>query len=231
MNVNKVVTTVQSLCDDPDGTYIDFDYLLPLLDLNYGLVFNKLNTGFDFDSQVVELPNIAAGTPDLSALNVAGKPLEFLIYPDTLEYKLSGQDATFYRPVGPPLEKPRDIVPGIPYLDSWAFRGGVIFLSRFSAQLDLRLQGEFLFPPLTTGADEIRISKDIGGCLALKTAASVGKARGNPGWITEYTKDYEAAFDDVNIKMAKWQQRQTHRLGAMSRRGRGSQGFHGNITP
>ena len=217
MNVTAVVTTVQSLCDDPDGTYIDFDYVLPLLNLNYGLVFNKLNTGFDFDSAVVELPNIAANTPDLRAFTTTGQPLEFMTYPSTLEFKLSGQDATFYRTIGGPLEKPRDVLAGNPYLDSWSFRGGIIFLSKFSSQIDLRIQGEFLFPPLTTGADEIRISKDIGGCLALKTAASVGKARGNPGWVTTYSKDYEDAFDDVNIKMAKFEQRKTQRVGSLSR--------------
>lgn len=217
--LSDIIARVQSLLDDPDGTYIDDGYVTGFAQNVYDVLYNRMRLyGHQFSEIDVELPSVAAGTPDLSAFQATGKPLALMVQPRMIEWKLPGQDATYYAPADGPVDKVRDIVPGITALDSWAWLRRKIFLSRFSTALDLRVTGDFLFDPLTEGASPIEIEINANPVLAYMIAEEIAGARGNDKWLALYKRKGDDAFDDLNIAMVKAQQATTRRVGKINRR-------------
>jgi hypothetical protein len=217
--------------EDPDGDYTTDAYLQGPLNLCYIELANKLRLcNPDFDEYVVELPNVPAGTRDLSAYSTKGKPLEFLLdAPRRIEWKIPGQDPSFYRPAEGPLNKVREILaPGIAALDDYAWTHLTIYLSLFSANLDLRVTGEFMLPPLTTNDQALLVGQSALPAMAYSIAHIIAMKRGNPGWIQQYGLKADENFDTLNIGMCKARQGKTERAGRMDRQRR-SRGPGGNF--
>jgi hypothetical protein len=219
-----IVARVASKCDDPEQTVVDTNYVLGFAQDVYEWLFNKLIlTGAEFATQVVVLPAVTAGSPDLNAFQASGQPLATLIQPRIIRWRVPGQDATFWRRADGPLDYIRDMPSvGIPQLDSWAWMRYSIKLSTFSTALDIEVTGEFLFDPLTAPDSQIQIAQNSNRCFSCKLASEVGKARGNKDWIKIYGDDADEAFDDLAIAMTRADQAKTRRLGRISR-GTGTQ--------
>jgi hypothetical protein len=221
MDVTTIYTTVRSLIEDSMQDYADDAYLQAPLNLCYTEIANKLRLcNPDFDEYTVVLPNVAAGTPDLSWFSSKGQPLEFLIEPIRIEWKLPGQDPTFYASAEK-LSKIRDIaIPGISVIDCWTWTHLTIFLSLFNINLDIRVTGEFMLPPLSSGNDTALIGLNALPAISYAIAAVIGMKRGNPPWVQEYSVKADENFDTLNIGMTKGRQGKTERAGRMDRQRR-----------
>src|SRR5579859_7515482 len=98
LKVGDVIKRVAAKCDDPDQTYITNDYVMGFVPDVYEWMYNQFKlTGSQFDTEVIILGNVAAGTSTLDAYQTSGKPLESLLTPRMIRYRLPGQDATNWR--------------------------------------------------------------------------------------------------------------------------------------
>jgi hypothetical protein len=218
--LSDIISRVQYMLDDPEGTGDgDPDYITGFAQNQYDRLYNKLRAnGHNFDQVTVELAAVPAGVPDLGQYQVPGGLLALMVQPRIVEWKLPGQDATNYFPATGPLDKVRDIVAGIPQLDSWAWIRRKLLLSRFSTALDMRITGDFLFDPLTDGNSPIEIELVANPVLAFGIVVAVAKARGREQMKKDYEEDLIDSFDDINIALTKANQGKTRRVGRMSRR-------------
>lgn len=218
--LRDIITRVQFKCDDPDATYITSDYVLGFAQDVYEWLYNKLRlTDYQFDEQIIILPAVPAGTPDLVTFQQPSGPLEQLVQPRMVRWRLPGQDATYWIIADGPLDEVRDVAAaGLPVLDSWAWTRYILRLSNFSTALDLEITGNFLFDPLTATDSPLEISQTANRVLSCKLASEVGKAKGNDKWMNSYSADADDALDDLMIEITKADQGKTHRVGRMSRR-------------
>lgn len=218
MQFKDIARRVAAKCDDAEQTYVTEDYVLGFAQDAYEWLYNKLKlTGSQFDEAVVVLPSVQGGTPDLNALQAVGQPLASLVNPRIVRWKLPGTDTTYFTRADGPLDYVRDVAPGIPQLDSWAWIRYSLKLSNFSTPLDLEVSGDFLFDPLTSGDSPIQISLTANRVFSCKLASEVGKARGNDKWAQTYAVDADDALDDLLAAMTKANQSKTERVGRISR--------------
>lgn len=220
MRLSDLIPRIQTLLDDPDGTYLDADYVAAHAQQQYEFLYNKIyNTGSQAVEQVIEIPGVAAATADLSAYQVTGQPLAQMVVPRLVEWKLPGQNKTFYAYADGPLDKVRDIAPpGIPALNSWAWIRRNLTLGLFSTALDLRITGAFLFDPLITQDVSLQAGINANAAIVLMIALAIAEARGNPSWIDRYEKKSADALDDFLIALTKAEQGKTRRVGRINRR-------------
>jgi hypothetical protein len=232
MNVIQLIRSVQAKLDDPDGTYITPDYVLSFVEDTYEELANSLRlTDSDFDERVLELPGVQAGLPDLSSYAQPGKPLEELLTPRMLEWKLPGQGANFYRAAAGPLDKLPDVPdPGIPQITAWTFLGRVIQITKTSTALDLRITGDFLPDPLVSGDDQSQLPVNANAPFKTKVALAIAKARGMDKLMKSLSDDLTDQLDDVEVALTKMQQSGSRRLGRLNRR-QGMGGASEGIIP
>jgi hypothetical protein len=220
MRLSDIVPRIQTKLDDPDGSYLDQDYVSAHAQDVYEAVYNEIyNTGSQSVEKPVELLNVAASTADLSAYQLTGQSLAMMVNPRLVEYKLAGQDRSFYRYADGPLDKVRDIpAPGLPTLDSWGWIQRNLTLSLFNVVLDLRVTGAFLFDPLLSADVTLEAGINANALLVSRIALSIAIARGNPGWITAYTAESQDRMDNLLISLTKAEQAKTRRVGRINRR-------------
>lgn len=219
LKLRDITKRVQFKCDDPDGTYIDEDYVMGFANDVYDWMFNKLSlSGAQFSEEAVVLPDVTAGSPDLSKYQQEGQPLAGLIVPIMLRWRLPGQDNTQWRRVDGPLDAPRDLpASGLPSLETWAWVKYNILLSATSLAVDIEVTGSFAFAPLTDMNSAIQISMNANRVFSCKLASEVCKARNKPTLVQTYENDADDAMDDVMILLTRARQPTIHRVGRMSR--------------
>jgi hypothetical protein len=178
--------------------------------------------GLKFDTRVVVLPDISANTTDLRDLQVLGQPLFDLMVPESLEWKLAGQSEIRWKAVADlPVVVDTNLGSGTgdsevmsdrAWVESWEWRGGTIWISPCSQNVDLRVRGQFM-PNLidSDSQDPIRAAINI---LAFFTAASVVITDGGPQSVR--AKDFRArgmnALGDFQSNQVKAQQGKIMRL-------------------
>jgi hypothetical protein len=216
MDLTTVKTRIRSLVDDPDATYATDAFLLPLINQKYEELYNRmLSTGAEFERKVVELFGVAPQTPDLSAYNLAGQPLELMVQPLMLEWKLAGLDSTNYRQATL-VDKKKDVIAD-QFIEEWEWRTGIIYLTPCVLAVDLRIRGDFLFDSLAADQDVVAVTKNFGHALAYGAAALVGAVRGNQAWMQAYTLLQDSAVDDVMLYLTRKDQAKIRRIGRVSR--------------
>lgn len=217
---------VRSLVEDPDSEFTTDAYLQDKVAMAYDDLYNKLRmTGAQFDESVVELTNVIAGASDLGAYFASGKELEMLLKPaqDGFDWKLTGLDATNYRPARMVSKLP-DVQAG-QLIRSFEWRKGNLYFTPVTTAVDIRIRGEFLFSALKADADPIQAGINVGNVLAYWTAALIGIVRGNPQWEKSYQFKGDLAFDDIAIMLTKADQAKVQRVGRTSRRRSRSRGY------
>ncbi len=217
MDLTTVKTRIRSLVDDPDGTYATDAFLLPLINQKYEELYNRmLSTGAEFERKVVEIFGVVPQTPDLSAYGLTGQPLELMVQPLTLEWKMAGVDNTNYK-AATLVDKVKDVIAD-QFVDDWEWRAGIIYLTPCSLSVDLRIRGDFLFASLASDQDAVSVTKNFGHALAYGAAALVGAVRGNQAWMQAYTLLQDNAVDDVMQYLTRKDQAKIRRVGRVSRR-------------
>jgi hypothetical protein len=223
MKVSDIVRRVQAKVDDLEGTYCDYDYVVAFMPDVLDWIYAKLRLiNYDFDEERVILPAVAAGTPDLGDLQQDGQPLAGLIQPRIVEWKLPGLDNSYFARADGPLDEVRDLPNNVAFLDSWAYKRGVLTLSLFSTALDLRVTGDFLFTAMTDPDDQITISNAANRVFSCKLASEIGKARSQDKFVVNYGADADEALDDLAIALTKSDQSKTRRLGRINRSNQGT---------
>src|SRR5947209_14729027 len=128
MDLTTLKSRIRALVDDPDATYATDAFLLPLINQKYEELYNRmLSTGAEFERKVVELFNVPAQTQDLSAYTLTSQPLELMVQPLNLEWKMAGLDNTNYRAASL-VDRLRDAVPD-QFIAEWEWRPGIIYFT------------------------------------------------------------------------------------------------------
>ena len=219
MKVANIVKRVQAKLSDPEGTYADDDYVLGFCQDGYEKLYNKLILcGYEFADWVVELPNVPAGLTNLDDYMDDGKPLNALVEPTIVEWKLPGSDPTTYQRADGPLDYIRDVGANTNALDNWAWMREQLLLSRYATNLDLRITGEFTLDPLVDLGSRIETPRMAATALVSIIATLCAMERGNPSWVQQYSTEADECIDDIAIKLTKDTQHQTRRVARMNRR-------------
>lgn len=227
MNLKELTKRVQPLLSDPDGTFCDDAYVSGFLPTVYEDLQNKLGlTSYQFNESEIELPGVIAGSPNLDSYQQVGQPLFYMIRPTIIEWKLPGQDNTYYQEAQGPLDEIIDLPAGVPYLDDWAFIQQSVKLSNFSIALDLRVTGIFMLDPLTDPDQQIKIAPNVNVVLTYMLAEAAASERGNQAWILRYGAKADETLDDLALLFVRAQQGRTRRVARMSRRTLNSNPFN-----
>src|SRR5450432_3928408 len=100
MSVQTIVSRVQLLLEDQQQDWASTDYVIQYLAIHNEDVESFLeNLDLSFDTDVIVLPAVPAGTTDLSAYQQDGRELDMMMLPVALEWRLVGQDDTQWNPV------------------------------------------------------------------------------------------------------------------------------------
>src|SRR5579872_1072140 len=148
--VQRVQTEFDALGQDD---WCDKDYILNFLSIHHEDVDNVLeNLDLSYDTQVVVLSAVPAGTSDLSAFEVSGQPLSSIMYPIKLEWRLVGGTDINWRKIPRQDEIEDVLIPtaGGPSqtegIASFEWRGGIIYISPSSVDVDIRVRFDALPP-------------------------------------------------------------------------------------
>lgn len=224
MDVKGVFSRIAGLVNNPQQDWCTPQNYQGQFNQAWDWLFNKLRqTDMPFDEDRVVLPGILAGTRDLSQYTTSGKPLERLIDPKKVWWKQTGMDDTNYTEV-PKLDEIPDVL-NVQGIEGFAWRLGTIYFSPSTIDIDLRIEGEFMFPELVSPDDPIRMS-GFTHVLAFKTSSLIGVVRGNDNWFTKYDLLAEKSLDDITAKFVKSDQAKVRRLGRITRRGRTRRRLH-----
>lgn len=163
--VQKIQKRVQTLTAEMGQDWATPDYILEHLaivndDLEPELQMYNLN----FETQSVILPNIPANTTSLAAFQEDGQPMAGLILPNTLEWRLVGQNDEQWQPVEY-VQKVIDTNTGTSepgsatasnynIVVSWEYRNGKVLISPCAQPVDLRIRYQSLPVEVQDASDE-----------------------------------------------------------------------------
>lgn len=165
-----------------------------------------------YETAVILLPDVPAGTTDLSGYQADGKPLANMVEPTALEWRLVGDTDLSWRPV-PPQDRVTDVLApsaGEPSatqgVASYEWRGGVIFISASSVDVDIRVRCEEL--PAVLNSDSTQYIKGMENVLVYAACEHIAANRGGglAKLIPWFQKKYEQAFDSIGDRMVKQEQ-------------------------
>lgn len=228
-----------------DSNYADKDYIIQFLAIrndDINLRFQSL--GLNFDTQVVVVSNIPANTTDLSVYQAADGPLAQLFMPDStdgsspIDWRISGQSDLTWQPVewvgkvadtntagtNQPVSSESASV------DSFEWRGGIIYISPCNQTVDLRVRGDFL--PSLADNDAAPFIRGIINLLTYWTCETICKY--GPGQESNaymgFKDDAKSAENDFVCVVAKAQLSIPLRLGGRRTQPIAPAGY-GQFTP
>lgn len=192
--LQRLIARIQALWDDVGGTWCDKDYILSLIAINSEDVESKLESlDLSFDTNVIVLPSVPAGTTDLTAYQSEGEPLENMMLPVALEWRLVGQDDSKWSTVAR-VDKVMDAgTTAFQGVASWEWRGGIVHITPSGVDVDLRIRDEEL--PAILDNDSTTYVKGLTNVLAFGVAALIGYTRGGAG--SKLAMKWEQMEDDA----------------------------------
>lgn len=212
----QVKARVRNLLDDPQGSYLTDDFIGPLVNEVYEDANSQLaSTQSSYDIDVVELPEIPPGTPNLGPQRSESDPLARLsAMPERIDWKPAGTDPSYYQ-----LVENFGVLPDLPAqqgIAGWEYRSGWIWLTPSSIAVDLRIRGEFQAKPLVSEDDVLTTHPRIGYVVAYGTAALIAAVRGNAPWLEAYDLKAAEGMDEIMGEMVRAEQGQVRRTGRQS---------------
>lgn len=221
MGLQQVISNVQTLWQAKGAKWCDKDYVVSFLTMiNEQLEQKFAAVGLSYSEEFIILPNVAAGTTDLSAFQAPGQQLGDMMSPYSLEWRLPGAPATQFAPVGR-VDKVLDvdtINSPIEGIESYAWMGGIVQISPSSVNVDIRVGCELL--PDVFQSDSDNYIKGATNVLSFWTAGIIGLIRGAGASKlgTEFTKMGDSAWDDIESVFIMQEQETPRRLaGSRSR--------------
>lgn len=217
MSVSTVVARVQLLLEDQGQDWASTDYVIQYLGIHNEDVESFLeNLDLSYDTDVIVLSAVPAGTTDLSLYQQDGGPLDMMVMATALEWRLVGEDDTKWRPVRR-KDKVLD-VQAVMGIASYEWRHGLVFISPSVVDVDIRVRAEDL--PAVLDSDSSTYIKGLTNVLVYGVAELICASRGGPAAaVTLYfANKKEAALDNVADRMVKDEQSVPRHMGG--RRGR-----------
>ena len=219
--LGRVRAEVQNNLDDPQGTYLDSAFLDPKIQTVYERYASELTgTDSEYATDVVDIPNLTPGTPNLAPFQSPGQPLYQLVNPRRIDWKPAGLADAYYQL----LEGPKDVLPDMiaqNYMVCWEFRKYIIWLAPATINVDLRIRGDFDPLALTTDDSVLDLHPRIGYAVACQVSSDVAKTRGNPNWIKQFGDDANNAIDFIGCQIVKADQGKVRRVGRQTQRNGG----------
>lgn len=230
--IKSVALRCQTLLQAAYGSksnYADYDYILKWIGIVSTDVNNRFQAlGLNFDTQVVVLTAVPANTINLAAYQADNGPLANLVMPDStdgsspIEWRLTGQNDLSWQPVpmvGKVADTDTSTVAGqvesdSQSVDSYEWRGGLIWISPCNQIVDLRVRGDFL--PDFSGDDAAAFVKGAINVFAYWTCeaiSGVGPGDESGSVHTWFEKQATKADGDFICLLAKAQMTQQVRLG------------------
>lgn len=228
------------------SNYADYDYINKFIAIRNTDINNRFQSlGLNFDTQVVVLTAVPANTTDLSSYQADGGALASLVVPDSsdgsspVEWRITGQSDLDWMPV-PLVGKVVDtntassnqpVASDDQTVESYEWRGGIIYLSPCDEVVDLRIRGDFL--PNLADNDAASFIRGILNVLVYWTCESISKYApgGEAGPVYKgFFDDAKQAEADFVTTMAKAQMSNPLRLGGRRTQGFGL-GFGGGFFP
>lgn len=219
MSVQTIVSRVQMLLEDQEQDWASTDYIIQYLGLHNEDVESLLeNLDLSFDTDVIILSGVTAGTSDLSTYQQDGGPLDMMMLPTALEWRNIGEDDTKWRPIGK-KDKVLDVQPLVG-IASYEWRHGLVYISPSTVDVDLRIRCEDL--PALLDSDSSTYVKGMTNVLAYGVAALVSGSRGGPAAesATYFEGKMESALSNVADRMVKDEQRVERVMGGRRQGGR-----------
>jgi hypothetical protein len=202
---------VAALIGDPFLDYLVPEYFGPLCEQAYEVAIQWLKGSCSpYIERVVLIPSVSVGTDEMNLTPFAvgqGQentyPLDDLITPLAVDFKPVNTANNQYKPV-----QECTILPDTP--------------SQVQAGLfDIRVRGEFLPKPLISDDSIIEIHPNASSALAFSIVTLIGMERPNQGWVDNYGKQAQAAWEEIAADLTRQQQHQSFRLGSPNRANRG----------
>lgn len=218
--VATVTSRIQAQLDDPDGSRFDSAYLMRFYDQNYEDMWNEFaSLDLDFDDRVIELTGVPANTSDLSAYQLTGQPLQYMIQPVALQWKNPGEEPTMYEGRDIPRvdrvldQNASSTATGIA---NYEFRNGIIYISPSANALDIRIK--FQSAPSALDESTDTIIQGTTNIFVYKVAAQVAARNGQSELAQQLETDLWKAKSNFEQMMVKQSQVQHRRFGRMNRR-------------
>lgn len=217
--LGQVKARVRALLDDPQGSYLTDSFIVPLINEVYEDANSQIaSTQSSFDVAVVEVPGVTPGTPNLSAQQAPGGLIGHLAaQPERIDWKVAGNAPSYYQLV-PNYGVLPDLQPQ-QGMAGWEWRSGVIWLTPSSIDVDLRIRGEFGFPPLANDDDVLQGPPRLGYSVSYGVAALIAVVRGNVQWVQEYEAAATESMDEIMGQLVRADQGQVRRIGRQTQTG------------
>jgi hypothetical protein len=182
MTQGDVVRRVQALLDDPAGRRFKAAYLAPYVDQeNEDYLIELENLGAQMQEQIA-IFNIPAavgdGPTDLTPYYGTGQPLQYLMRPTRIDWKLQGQPNTSYIESNMVSELD-DVMVGNLGCQQWRWAGGGIQTTPSYTPVTLRVYFDALAPTLFDPAGQVM--RGVGNIIACSVALYVCSLNNNMG--------------------------------------------------
>jgi hypothetical protein len=223
MSVLDIVGRVQKLFEDEQEAWCDKGYVLGWLAMYSEDLESYLeNLDLSYDEQIVVILNVPANTTDLSSYQTEQQPLENMMLPISLEWKLTGENNLQWHPVDP-TDKIIDtdasldgqpVASNIVGILSWVWQNSTVKLSPSSVAVDLRIGAEML--PAVVNIDNSAYIKGMTNVLAYGIAGMICDTRGGAGLAKlsiKFGDRHQKALDVLVDRLVKQDQIPHRRMG------------------
>jgi hypothetical protein len=177
-----VVGRVQALLDDPAGIRFSAAYLTPYIDQEneeIQIMLERLGVQQQEQISLIQIPAAHSAPNDLTPFLAPGQPLQYLMRPKRIDWKIQGQPDTSFSQ-SDPVNELDDVMVGNIGCQQWRWAGGSIQTTpSWGAAVTLRVYYFALTQSVYDSAAQVM--RGVGGLLALQAAAFVCSLNNNMG--------------------------------------------------
>ncbi len=174
LTVGNVIARVQALLDDPAGVRFSADYLRPYVDQeneSLQIMLERLGVQQEEAIAIFNIPPAVSAPNDLTPYFAPGQPLQYLLRPKRLDWKIQGQPDTAYAQ-SDNVNELDDVQQGNIGCQQYRWAGGAIQTTpSYGAAVTLRVYFWALTQTVYDSASGVM--RGIGNLLALQTASYV----------------------------------------------------------
>lgn len=178
--MGDVIDRVGVLLDDPAHRRFKKDYIRPHVDQqNEALMLDLEALGVQFQEQRA-IFNIPANTTDLTPFFATGQPLQYLLRPTMVEWKLQGMPDVQYA-TSVPVKELTDVVPSNVGSQEYRWAGGSLWITPSGSAETIRVT--FLALTASVYDSAAQVMRGIGFILASETALYIAAANNGMGTL------------------------------------------------
>lgn len=202
--MGDVIDRVGVLLDDPSHRTFKKDYLRPHIDQqNESLMLDLEALGVQYQQQIAVF-NLPVDVSDLTPYYATGQPLQYLMRPTLVEWKLQSQpDINYTESV--PVKKLADVLPSNVGCGEYVWSGGVIQVTPSGTAVTLRIT--FLALTASVYDSAANVMRGIGFILASEAAWFIAGLNKGMGSI-QVTLEKQKRRDRIRLAKILVQQQQ-----------------------